>query len=179
MYYILNKEHKVEDYSDVQYSSECQYIDLISQLEYEQHPNKVIVVEIPHEEEVPIYDEDGNIIGYETVTTYTYELALNPDYEQEEAEKRENKFNNEFFKTSLGYIRRKVTMKDGSHKDFLSDLLPIISMGVQTGTSVTILTYDKPDFTQEVIDWEEYQHQVTVTPAFIQECFLQLQADFK
>lgn len=91
---------------------------------------------------------------------------------------REAEFNKAFFLTSLGYVRRAVTMADGSKKDFLSDLLPVISMGVQGGTPVNILTYDKPPFDEDVTDWTEYQHQVTVTPQFIQECFLQLSADF-
>lgn len=102
MFYRLNEEHKMIDYSDTQYFSECQYTDLISALEYQEHPNKVIVVEIPHEEEVPIYDEDGNIIGYETITTYTYELESNPDYEQEEAEKERERIN------QLSLTRREV-----------------------------------------------------------------------
>ena len=91
---------------------------------------------------------------------------------------REAEFNKAFFLTSLGYVRRAVTMADGSKKDFLSDLLPVISMGVQAGTPVNILTYDKPPFDEDVTDWTIYQHQVTVTTQFIQECFLQLSADF-
>ena len=100
------------------------------------------------------------------------------EYEQEQYAKREAEFNRAFFLTSLGYIRRSVTMADGSHKDFLSDLLPVISMGVQGGMPVNILTYDMPPFDEDVADWTEYQHQVVVTPQFIQECFLQLSADF-
>jgi len=106
------------------------------------------------------------------------ELVLNPNWEEQQAEKREAEFNKAFFNTSLGYVRRSVTMADGSHKDFLSDLLPVISMGVQSGTPVNILTYDKPPFDEDVTDWTEYQHQVVVTAQFIQECFLQLSADF-
>lgn len=100
------------------------------------------------------------------------------EYEQEQAERREAEFKNAFFNTSLGYIRRSVTMADGSHKDFLSDLLPVISMGVQSGMPVNILTYDMPPFDEDVTDWTEYQHQVVVTPQFIQECFMQLSNDF-
>ena len=69
-------------------------------------------------------------------------------------------------------------MADGSKKDFLSDLLPVISMGVQAGQSVNILAYDKPLFDEDVEDWKQYQHQVVVTAQFIQECFMQLSADF-
>lgn len=100
------------------------------------------------------------------------------EYEQEQAERREAEFKNAFFNTSLGYIRRSVTMADGSHKDFLSDLLPVISMGVQSGQAVNILAYNKPPFDKDVEDWTEYQHQEVVTPQFIQECFMQLSVDF-
>lgn len=100
------------------------------------------------------------------------------EYEQEQANRRETEFNKAFFNTSLGYIRRKVTMADGSKKDFLSDLLPVISMGVQSEQNVNILAYDKPPFYEDVTDWTKYQHQVVVTPQFIQECFMQLSNDF-
>lgn len=97
---------------------------------------------------------------------------------EEIAVQREVEFNKSFFNTSLGYIRRSVTMADGSKKDFLSDLLPVISMGVSQGQTVNILTYDKPPFDEDIEDWTEYQHQAVVTPQFIQECFLQLSNDF-
>ena len=100
------------------------------------------------------------------------------EYKIKKFQKRETEFNKAFFNTSLGYVRRAVTMADGSHKDFLSDLLPVISMGVQAGSPVNILTYDKPPFDHDIEDWTEYQHQVVVTPQFIQECFIQLSNDF-
>lgn len=100
------------------------------------------------------------------------------EYEQEQADRREAEFNKAFFNTSLGYIRRAVTMADGSKKDFLSDLLPVISMGVQGGQAVNILAYDKPPFDKDIEDWTEYQHQAVVTPQFVQECFMQLSNDF-
>lgn len=100
-----------------------------------------------------------------------------PKHEETPEERREE-FLKEFFNTSLGYIRRSVTMADGSHKDFLSDLLPVISMGVQGGQSVNIIAYNMPDFTEPITDWTIYQHIETVTPQFIQECFLQLSNDF-
>lgn len=138
--------------------------------------------------EVPIYDDEGNIIGYDKVkklvpqthkeTTTVYKPVINPDYEEEQAAKREADFNKAFFNTSLGYIRRIVTMQDGSHKDFLSDLLPAISMSVTAGQTVNILAYDKPPFDHDITDWTEYQHSVEVTAEFVQECFLQLSADF-
>ena len=104
---------------------------------------------------------------------------INPYYEDEKAKEREEQFNKDFFNTSLGYVRRKVSMATGETKDFLSDLLPTISMGIQMGQPVQIIAYDKPDFTQEIIDWEVFQNVKTVTAEFVQECFLQLSNDFK
>jgi len=98
--------------------------------------------------------------------------------EEEKAREREASFDKAFFNTSLGYVRRSVTMADGSHKDFLSDLLPAISMSVQSGIPVNILTYDRPPFDHDIEDWTEYQHKVVVTQQFIQECFIQLSNDF-
>lgn len=105
-------------------------------------------------------------------------LIVRPEWEEEQAQAGEDAFNQEFFLTSLGYIRRKVAMANGETKDFLSDLLPTIAMGSQLGQAVSILCYNKPDFTQEVINWEEYQHAEVATPQFIQECFMQLSLDF-
>ena len=52
-------------------------------------------------------------------------------------------------------------------------------MGVQMGQPVTIITYNKPDFTQEITDWTAFQNEQTVTAEFVQECFMQLSNDFK
>ena len=104
---------------------------------------------------------------------------INPYYENEKVKEREEQFNKDFFNTSLGYVRRKVSMATGETKDFLSDLLPTISMGVKMGQPVQIITYDKPDFTQEITDWTVLQNVKTVTAEFVQECFLQLSNDFK
>lgn len=118
---------------------------------------------------------------YDNLEKYIYqdgELVLNPNYEAEQIEAKREQFNKDFFQTSLGYIRRKVTMKTGETKDFLSDLLPVISMGVQSGQAVTIIAYKEPDFTQDVTDWEALQEAKTVTPEFVQECFMRLSFDF-
>lgn len=105
-------------------------------------------------------------------------VILNPNYEQEQAEKRQSDFETEFFNTSLGWIRRQVNMKNGSTKDFLSDLLPAISMALNSGVATPIITYKTPDFTQDITDWTIYQEIKQVTPQFIQECFNRLSADF-
>ncbi len=95
-------------------------------------------------------------------------------------EEKQEQFNREFFYTSLGYIRRKVNMSTGETKDFLSDLLPVISMGIQTGQTISIITYSLPDFAQEITTeyLETLQTVKNVTTEFIQECFLQLSNDF-
>lgn len=112
---------------------------------------------------------DGNVIA-----------KTDEEYEQEQTQKRETEFNKEFFLTSLGYIRRQVNMATGQPKDFLSDLLPTISMGVTLGQEVPIITYKQPDFTQEfTLEYMESLQEVkNVTTQFIQECALQVSKDF-
>lgn len=102
------------------------------------------------------------------------------EYEQEQIQTKQTQFNQEFFLTSLGYIRRKVSMATGETKDFLSDLLPVISMGIQSGQTVPIITYSLPDFTQKLTTeyLESLQSVKNVTAQFVQECFLQLSNDF-
>lgn len=146
------------------------------------HQNRIYIADTEnalsryYDEEIKILPNDyiaGKYIVVDGVLVDNTE-----QYEEQQKQQRIDRFNAEFFNTSLGYIRRAVNMKDGSHKDFLSDLLPTISMAVQMGQEVKVIAYDMPDFDYEVIDWEQYQHNETVTPQFIQECFLQLSVDF-
>ena len=94
------------------------------------------------------------------------EIILNPDYETEKQAELIEQFNKEFFNTSLGYVRRKVTMKDGSSKDFLTDIVPLLQAGVQ------IITYSLNG--TEVVQ----NTGVVVTEQFITECKQQLFNDF-
>lgn len=149
-----------------------------------------IMIEYEDIQTVIDYDEEGNPTGTHEITVIKQKqsthketvpakvLVLNPSWEEEQAKKREAEFNKAFFKTSLGYIRRSVTMQNGSKKDFLSDLMPTIKMGLESGIPVNILAYDKPPFDKDVADWTKYQHIEVVTPQFIQECFMQLSNDF-
>lgn len=124
-------------------------------------------------------DEDGNAVQkIEQQEVKKWNLKALKQTDEEKAQERKEAFYREFFNTSLGCIRRKVTMADGSKKDFLSDLLPVISMAVNMNTPVSVIAYDEPDFTQDVEDWTQYQHIVQVTAQFVQECFNQLQNDF-
>ena len=147
-------ENRVYEFADEKLKEDWIETTLCTMQEFMAHPNKCVL-------------QDGV-------------LVINPDYEQEQAEAREKQFNNEFFQTSLGWIRRKVNMKDGSTKDFLADLLLPIKAGLELGQKVVIITYKTPDFT---IDYdEEYvislQERKEATSEFIQECLMQTVADF-
>lgn len=97
-------------------------------------------------------------------TDKTYELYNGEYLTTEEIEqKQQEQFLKEFFNTSLGYVRRKVTMKDGTNKDFLSDILPLLQV------DVPIITYNQ-DGTQNT--------NVLVTAQFIEECKQQVLIDF-
>lgn len=89
-------------------------------------------------------------------------LIPNPNYEEEKQAREDAEFNKQFFNTSLGYVRRAVTMKDGSKKDFLTDILPLLVAGVP------ILVYTR----------QLEQSKVLVTDLFINECKQQLLIDF-
>lgn len=147
-------ENRVYEFADEKLKEDWIETTLCTMKEFMEHPNKYIL-----QDDV---------------------LVINPNYEQEQAEARKKQFNNEFFKTSLGWIRRKVNMKDGSTKDFLADLLLPIKAGLELGQKVVIITYKTPDFT---INYdEEYiislQEKKEATAEFIQECLMQTVADF-
>jgi len=111
---------------------------------------------------------------YNNLDHYIYKdgkIVINPNYEEEQAEARREEFNKAFFNTSLGYIRREVSMLDGTTKTFLTDMLPQLVVGFP------ILAYDEPDFTQDV-NMLDYQKQVVVTEQFLAECKNQLIIDF-
>jgi len=150
--YDLNVELMIEDGYKLFIPAEIPTTNRMYHYEYVEGVNNII--------ETIVYDE-------------TQEEA-----DEREARLREEAFKREFFQTSLGWIRRSVTMNDGSKKDFLSDLLPTIAIAVQAGQRVNIIAYSEPDYTQEVTDWTKYQSIVQPTAQFIQECLLQLGNDF-
>lgn len=98
-------------------------------------------------------------------------IVFNENWEADELKEKEDAFNKAFFETTLGYIRREVTMLDGTSKTFLTDMLPQLISGFP------ILAYDKPDFTKAV-NMVDYQKQVFVTEEFLLECKNQLIIDF-
>lgn len=101
------------------------------------------------------------IIRFEGNSIKVYKLTD----EEKQAELLEQ-FNKEFFNTSLGYVRRKVTMKDGTFKDFLTDIVPLLQVGVQ----IITYTLNGTELTQNT--------GVTVTEQFINECKQQVFNDF-
>ena len=119
------------------------------------------------------YCQDNDKVIYDVEK---HEVIFNPNYEQVLYKRREEKFNKEFFETSSGYIRRKATMKDGSQKDFISDLIPLMG----TIENVPIIAYDKPDFSKEVTEevLVGLQKVVKSTPELVQECKNQAIIDF-
>ena len=119
------------------------------------------------------YNETSDTITEVVVYDETQEEADEREYDQ-----REQQFHQNFFNTSLGYVRRSVSMADGSHKDFLSDLLPAIKTAVELQQPVNVITYEEPPFDEDVTDWTQYQNVVTPTAQFLQECLLQLGNDF-
>ena len=90
------------------------------------------------------------------------DISDTEEYKQKKQAEHEKEFDEQFFKTSLGYVRRTVTMKNGTKRDFLADILPRLKAGVQ------IITYNK-DLTQNF---------VLVTEEFINECDNQFLKDF-
>lgn len=183
-------------YKDIEVTKEVQetetIVEIVKQPKYDEDGNPVldengeqVFEDVEVKKEIPKYkteiikEKQTVQVGSHKETRITKGLVLNPNYEDEQAKEREEQFKKDFFNTSLGYIRRKVSMATGETKDFLSDLLPTISMGIQIGQPVQIIAYDKPDFTQEITDWTVLQNVKTVTAEFVQECFLQLSNDFK
>ena len=102
------------------------------------------------------------------------------EIEEEKTKERQIEFEKDFFLTSLGYIRRNVSMATGETKDFLCDLLPAITTGITLGQEIPIITYKEPDFTQEfTLEYLESLQEIKIaTQQFCTECALQISADF-
>lgn len=140
------------------------------------------IVEYNHKRGMLIEEtEDGTLYALEKNEIMVNGVAeINPNYEEELSEQRENLFNQEFFQTSLGWIRRQVNMKDGSKKDFLSDLLLQIKAGLELGQSVEIITYKQPDFSEDINEayMQTLQEKKAATLEFVKECLMRTVSDF-
>lgn len=110
------------------------------------------------------------------------EIVINPEWGQMQIDKREERFKKEFFLTSLGWIRRKPTLADGTEDDFLNNDLPLLAIGLMTGSNPILpIAYQTPDFTQEFT--KEYMESLQVknqpvTQQFIAECSAVKMKDF-
>lgn len=130
------------------------------------------IVEYNHNKRLRIEETETSIFALEYNEIMKDGVpVIDSEYETKQAEERKKAFETAFFATSLGWIRRSVSMKDGSTKSFLTDLLPQLVAGIP------VLAYALPDFTKEV-EIVDYQQKVIVTEQFIQECKNQLYADF-
>lgn len=151
MFYRI-KDNNIYDYADYEYADDCLFTDICSMKVFETNPENYII-------------EDGLIknAGIEII-----------------AERRKNQFEKDFFETSLGWIRRKVTMLDGSIKDFLADLLLPIKAGMEIGQQVKIITYKTPDFTVEpTVEYMKSLQEIKyATYEFIEDCLFQTVSDF-
>ncbi len=154
MFYRI-KDNEICDYADYKYEEDCLYTDICTMQEF-----------------------DKNKDNYKLKKNGQIEIL--PDLDEVLAQRRKEQFEKDFFQTTLGWIRRKVNMKDGSIKDFLADLLLSIRAGIELGQEVEIITYNTPDFYQELTN--EYmlslQERKIATAEFVQECLFQTVRDF-
>ena len=151
MFYRI-KNNEIYDYADFEYSNDCKFSALCTVKQFENNRDK--------------YTIQDNVIKVIT--------------ESDECLIKQDRFEKEFFQTSLGWIRRKVTMKDGSIKDFLADLLLPIKAGLEMGQNIEIITYKIPDFTQELnLSYMESLQEIKfATEEFVRECLVQTVKDF-
>lgn len=123
------------------------------------------VLQKPYTEEERIdfvveYNHRHNFLINETEN----ELQALAYTESELRKQEEETFQKEFFQTSLGYIRRSVYIEGTNEvKNFLSDILPLLEVGVP------IITYNA-DKTQN--------RDIFVTESFLKECKQQMLTDF-
>lgn len=97
--------------------------------------------------------------------------VLNENYEQEQRNKRRKIFDKNFFKTSQGWVSKKIVIEK-EEKDFFADILMQIKAALDMGIEVTIPVYGEPDFSLE--QTEEYHKTLKImipaTKDFIEEC---------
>ena len=143
MFYRI-KNNELYDYANYQYADDCLETDIVTQTELNEHPNKVIVV-------------DG-------------ELILNPDYEQEEAAKREENFKSQFFEIpNYGWFR-KVPKGYSSAVESLNTAFNAVTI-LQMLPANMLIFYQEPDYTIPEQCTEEWliEHQTTNEQMTVQE----------
>lgn len=136
-----------------------------------------------YKEFVPATKEEGKAYTYSYEETATQIIEhveeIIPDYEKI----RREQFYREFFNTSLGWVRRKPTLADGTEDDFLNNDLPLLAIGLMSGSNPVLpIAYRLPDFKKEFT--KEYMESLQIkdqpiTMQFINECSNVKMADFK
>ena len=106
------------------------------------------------------------------------ELVINPDYEQEQARKREADFKSKFFNIEGYGWYRKEPKGYQSAVESMNVLFNIanVSDGIQAGL---IIFYQEPDFTKEEECTEEWliEHQI-IQPVMTKQAFMSLYVAF-
>ena len=154
-------------YKDIEVTREVQetetIVEIVKQPKYDEDGNLVfdengeqVLEDVEVEKEIPKYRT-------EYITHTGYNLQAWGYTEEELAQQKQEQLAKEFFKTSLGYVKRKVTMTTGEIRDFLFDIKPTLQVGIP------IITYNL-DSTQN--------RGVIVTEAFLKECDAQVYFDF-
>ena len=143
MFYRI-KNNELYDYADYQYANDCLETNIITRSELDAHKNKVIV-------------QDG-------------ELVLNPNYDEEEAAKREINFKSQFFEIpNYGWFR-KVPKGYSSAVESLNTAFNAVTI-LQMLPANMLIFYQEPDFTIPEQCTEEWliEHQTTNEQMTVQE----------
>lgn len=135
MLFYRIRNSKLYDYASYKYSSDCLETDIITQAELDEHPNKVIV-------------EDGV-------------LVLNPDFDNEETQKREANFKAQFFEIQNYGWYRKIPKGYSSAVESLNTAFNVVSIMGKLPADMLIF-YATPDFSDPEQCTEEWlvEHQV-------------------
>lgn len=128
-----------------------------------------------------IGEKEVEIINPETGEPETITIpypVVNPNYEEEQAEARENNFKSQFFKVENFGWYRKQPKGYQSAVESMNVLFNIanVAQGIQAGL---VIFYQEPDFTKPEECTEEWlvEHQI-VMPAMTTQEFLQLYVAF-
>lgn len=109
-------------------------------------------------------------------------IVVDEEFLEELKITREKGFKQQFFETSLGWIRREPTLADGTVDNFLNNNLPLFAIALSSGMPVVLpVAYKLPDFSKELT--EDYMKSLQIlnqqiTPEFINECMQVKMKDF-
>lgn len=134
---------------------------------------------MPQYQGLEIKETDKNIVTFEN----EFYFEDDETYIAKVTQSREEGFYKEFFETSLGWIRRKPILADGTLDDFLNNDLPLFAIALMSGQNPVLpIAYELPDFTNELT--KEYMETLqikdqAITQQFIGECLAIKSNDFK